>query len=470
MGTSEKKFMFTDLLDDILFHVFEQLDLQVLLLVRRTSKKFRQSTDEYIKNRKYLLRLPPDLIYTDENIGKLEGHIHSALQLLGKLPDDCLFPINCNIFYSTIERDVKISPPLEALIAIKKSRVRISLNILFDIEYDRRYFDQGEEEEGDVIVNSYMHRLEEIFDILSNIESLKIDLEEQSTEFLSEDWSEHIFDKINELVDQDDSQLKSLSICKMDLDSSDLISCLDRIQQLSSFSMSQVNMFHPDEDLSDLGKDFSDVLLDTPLCELKLSDIWIYDGVFTRPPFTRSILELLPFLTPEFLSKLETLDLSDNKESFCNLHLIDYGDIDVPLLSMDFYRHLTNLKKLKLANNDINRECIEKINPFIDSIRTLSIVDLSSNKIPKQIIEFMKDMLPERLTLISVNNTELEQELLATLTPEDDGLTPEDDGLTPDDDGLTPDDDGLTPDDDGLTPEDDGLTPEDDGSDNDSLY
>ena len=454
--SSEKKFMFTDLIDDILFNVYEHLDLQRLLLFRQASKKIKQSTDEYIKNRKYLLRLPPDLIYTDENIGKLEGHIHSALQLLGKLPEDCLFPINCNIFYSTIERDVKISPPLEALIAIKNSGVRISLNIMFDFQYDPSASDEEEDLGDNDLQTSYMVMLQEIFDNISNIESLKIDLEQHNIELLPQNWSADIFDKIEQLVSQDDSQLNSLSICKMNVVSSDLISCLNRIQQLSSFSMSQVDVFNLDEDLSDLGTEFSNVLLQKPLSELKLSNSSIDN--FT---FTRSILELLPYLTSEFLSKLETLDLSDNKVSFCNLHLIDYGDIDVPLLSMDFYRHLTNLKKLKLANNDINRECIEKIIPFIDSIRTLNIVDLSSNKIPTQIIAYMKDILPETLTLISVNNTELEQELLATLTPEDDGLTPDDDGLTPDDDGLTPDDDSLTPDENSLTPDENSLTPED---------
>jgi hypothetical protein len=196
----EKFFRFTDLIDDLSFYVYEHLNLQGLLLFRQASKKIKQSTDKYIKNRKYLLRLPPDLIYTDENIGKLEGHIHSALQLLGKQPADCLFPINCNIFYSTIHRDVKISPPLEALIAIKNSGVRISLNIMFDFQYDPSASDEEEDLGDNDLQTSYMFMLQEIFDNISNIESLKIDLEQHNIELLPQNWSADIFDKIEQLV------------------------------------------------------------------------------------------------------------------------------------------------------------------------------------------------------------------------------------------------------------------------------
>ena len=321
----------------------------------------------YIRtHKKHILLLPPDLQYTDENIEHLQENIELALQFLGQEPDDCLLSVNCKIFPSNTDNDVKLHPPLEALIAINDSGVRISLNIMIDFD-------------GPIWDGAYTNRLKYIFDILKRIECLKIDFnfseqDEDADEFdvLSQESSILYFNEIR----KQDSQLKSLSICKMELNASQLISCLQEITELSSFSMSDVFLYNPDQDflnIRDLGKEFCEALLLKPLSKLKLSNTLI-DSSYP-------ILNVLPYLRPEILLKLRTLNLSD-RMSFCDLH---HGDR--PIFSMKLYKSLANLEKLNLADNGINQECMKILSPLIQSLNNLKELNLSDNGIDGNCID-----------------------------------------------------------------------------------
>lgn len=364
LNMDKTPFKFLYLCRDLKFSFYD------LLRNREVNIKTKLDMYNYIRtHKKHILLLPPDLQYTDENIEHLQENIELALQFLGKEPDDCLLPVNCKIFTSNTDYDVKLHPPLEALIAINDSGVRISLNIMIDFD-DPHIWD-----------GAYTNRLKYIFDILKRIECLKIDFnfsEQDEDEFsvLSAESSILYFNEIQLLVRKQDSQLKSLSICKMELNASQLISCLQEITELSSFSMSDVFLYNPDQDflnIRDLGKEFCEALLLKPLSKLKLSNTLI-DSSYP-------ILNVLPYLRPEILLKLRTLNLSD-RMSFCDLH---HGDR--PIFSMKLYKSLANLEKLNLADNGINKECMKILSPLIQSLNNLKELNLADNGIDGNCID-----------------------------------------------------------------------------------
>lgn len=395
--SSAKIFRFTDLIEELKFKVFDYLPFEHLSLVRQASKGWKNAIDNYVKLRqRRILRLPPDIEYTDENIQHLEQNIGKALRFLGQQPNQCLLPVDCKIFYSRTVQDIKASPPLEALEAINKSGVKISLNIMFNFQYDP---------DEETILESYMFMLNQIFINLSNMECLKIGPAPYQNLTLEPYWSRQIFNKIQDVA----HRLNSLSICKMDVYSDDLISCLDEITQLSSFSMSEVVIYHTEffnTDVSGLGRDFCEVLKRKPLTKLKLShsSISILDDIGYTNIYP--IVRLLPHLTPEILLKLKTLDLSNNKllESFC---YIDLSETVHPIL----YESLANLEELNLVGNDIDQDCMGRLFPFIDGLKKLSKLNLSFNKIPVMTVQTVKDLLlPKGVTLI-LNNYSITGEL-----------------------------------------------------------
>ena len=399
--SSPKKFKFTDLITDLItelnFKVFDYLSFEHLSLARQARKGWKNIIDNYVKLRqRHLLRLPPDIEYSEENIENLPLNIYAALQFLGKQPNQCLLPVDCKIFYSKEFADVTTSPPLDALIAINDSGVKISLNIMFDFQDDP---------DEPTIMQSYMFKLDEIFKNISNMECLKIGPAPHQHLSLEPALSKQILNKI-EYVAQQGSQLRDLSICKMDVYSDDILSCLREITQLSSFSMSDGVIYHTDivhTDVSGLGTDFLDVLQLKNLTNLKLShsaiSIMDADGYTNIHPIVR----LLPHLTPEILLKLKTLDLSNNKGdgSFCTVPTI-------------LYKSLENLEELNLAGNDINQECFEILLPFIESLKNLKKLNLSYNKIRD--FKTIEEHLPE-VSILILHNDELEQMALEPVYP-----------------------------------------------------
>jgi len=258
------------------------------------------------------------------------------------------------------------------------------------------------------IMESYMFMLDEIFKNISNMECLKIGPAPHQHLSLEPALSKQILNKI-EYVAQQGSQLRDLSICKMDVYSDDILSCLREITQLSSFSMSDGVIYHTDivhTDVSGLGTDFLDVLQLKNLTNLKLShsaiSIMDADGYTNIHPIVR----LLPHLTPEILLKLKTLDLSNNKGdgSFCTVHFSQF----------DSDKSLENLEELNLAGNDIDQECFERLLPFIDSLKNLKKLNLSYNKISD--FKTIEEHLPE-VSILILHNDELEQMALEPVYP-----------------------------------------------------
>ena len=417
--SSPKKFKFTDLITDLItelnFKVFDYLLFEHLLLARQARKGWKNIIDNYVKLRqRYLLRLPPDIEYSEENIENLPLNIYAALQFLGKQPNQCLLPVDCKIFYSKEFADVTTSPPLDALIAINDSGVKISLNIMFDFQDDP---------DEPTIMESYMFMLDKIFKNISNMECLKIGPAPHQHLSLEPALSKQILNKI-EYVAQQGSQLRDLSICKMDVYSDDILSCLHEITQLSSFSMSDGVIYHTDivhTDVSGLGTDFLEVLQLKNLTNLKLShsaiSIMDADGYTNIHPIVR----LLPHLTPEILLKLKTLDLSNNKGdgSFCTVH---FSQFDSDTVRTILYKSLENLEELNLAGNDINQECFENLLPFIDSLKNLKKLNLSYNKIRD--FKTIEEHLPE-VSILSLHNDELEQMALEPVYPYFEEFDPE---------------------------------------------
>jgi len=361
----EDQINFFDLItdDDVMLYLFRFLNMQDLQNMSVTDSRMRQLIDIYnLGLKESLLSLPVKIKYTQRTIANLEQNIRRACRFLHKRPDECDITVNCNLFYSTNTTRVKSDPPIDAIRAIDRSGVKISLNIMFnfsdnpDLDVDKSYI---------TIINS-------IFESMNNIKSLSFEFK-YLREF-DQYFSSSIIQCLSNSRQQITSQLTSLSICKMDVFGHILINCLSKMTQLRSFSISQVQIYNTNAE--NLGTSLNTVL--APLSKLKLSDSFIQG---------HSILEVLPYM-PNLLSSLTTLDISDNKLDEDSLHP------NSVILSINVYQHLNNLEELSLAHNEIDDDLLHYLSHGLIILQSLRKLNLSYNKLTDSSIVQILHELP----------------------------------------------------------------------------
>ena len=378
----EDQINFFDLItdDDVMLYLFRFLNMQDLQNMSVTDSRMRQLIDIYnLGLKESLLSLPVKIKYTQRTIANLQQNIQRACLFLHKRPDECDITVNCNIFYSTNTTRVKSDPPIDAIRAIDRSGVKISLNIMFNFPHNP---------DLDVDV-SYITIINSIFEYMNNIKSLSFELKDLRP--FDQYFSSSIIQCLS-ISQQITSQLTSLSICKMDVIGDILINCLSKMTQLRSFSISEVKIFNTNAE--NLGTSLNTFL--APLSKLKLSDSFI------QGPFV-SILEVLPYM-PNLLSSLTTLDISGNKLDEDTLHP------NSVILSLNVYQHLNNLEELSLAHNEINDNLLHYLSEALNTLQSLRKLDLSYNKLTYSSIVQIIHLLP-RVEINCIENLDMDFEM-----------------------------------------------------------
>lgn len=392
MDQREHKNSFFNLINDVYVNLFKYLSLPDLLKLRLTSNKIKEVVDTYIKrHRQPLLHLPSSM-YKSRNLSE---NIRKACSYFGKQPEECDMTLNYTIFYDVRNTRVTTTPPMKALSAVGDSGVKISLNIMFDFIDDHPFIN---------LRSSYISTLEEIVKFLPRTESLHLDFSDRVRE--DEDWGNAVINSLSQMT-----QLTSLSICKMHVTGTELIECLSGMTHLSSFSISEI--FIEGLYSHQLGDALQMVV--PRLSKLKLSNSSV-GGI-------ESIIEVLPRIR-RLLSNLTSLDLSNNGINRDTLHdnivpaisgyvsnlrtlNLSHNKIGmyiegVPHPIIPLIQSLNNLEQLRLADNNINGDCIVELIPSLQMLPLLSNLDLSSNNLDYDAIKFVTESLP-MLKLLDVD-------------------------------------------------------------------
>lgn len=383
MDQREHKNEFFNLINDVYVNLFKYLSLPDLLKMRLTSNEIKEVVDTYIKrHRQPLLHLPRSM-YKSRNLSE---NIRKACAYFGKQPEECDMTLNCKIFYDVRNTRVTTNLPMKTLKEVSESGVKISLNIMFDFKHD------------DPSVNlwsSYISTLEEIVQSLPRTESLHVDFSDK----IMEEWGNDVINILSHLT-----QLTSLSICKMHVTGTELIECLSKMTRLSSFSISEI--FIEGLYSNQLGDALQMVV--PRLSKLKLSN--------SSVDF-ESIIEVLPHIR-RLLSNLTSLDLSNNGIDRDTLHYNIVPAIsgyvsNLRTLNLShneictgfphtIIQSLNNLEQLRLADNNIDGDCIVELISSLQMLPLLSNLDLSSNNLDYDAIKFVTEYLP-MLKLLDVN-------------------------------------------------------------------
>ena len=398
MDQQEHENEFFNLINDVYINLFKYLDGLDIKKMRLSSRKMNRLVDTYIRrHRQTFLRFPPR-IYNIENIE--ENIVNACRSFFGKQPNECDMTLNCKIFYKEEKTLVTTNPPMKALSAVSKSGIKISLNIMFDFRYDDRSVN---------LWPSYISTLEEIVKYLPHTEYLHLDFSSE----IMEEWGNDVINILSQMT-----QLKSLSICKMHVDGTELTSCLSKMTDLSSFSISEIKIDNLDS--IQLGHALQIVV--PRLSKLKLSSSFV--GF-------QSIIEVLPLIR-NLLSNLTSLDLSNNyidrdKLQYnivydilghvSNLRTLNLSHNEigmyiegVPHPINQLIQSLKNLEELNLAHNGIDGNCIHELSPTLQILPLLSNLDLSSNKLDYDAIKFVTEYLPMVKVLdVTDNNPNDEQ-------------------------------------------------------------
>jgi hypothetical protein len=344
--------------------------------MRLTSTQIKKVVNIYIKRyRPTLLRLPSSM-YKNSNL--LEN-IVKACAYFGKQPGECDMTLNCKIFYDVQNTRVTTIPPMQALSAVGKSGVKISLNIMFD-------------DPSVDLWSSYISTLEKIVEFLPHTKSLHIDFPDRIK--IMEDWGNDVINILSQMT-----QLTSLSICKMHVTGTELIECLSEMTRLSSFSISEI--FIEGLYCYELGPNLEKVLPN--LSKLKLSNSSVdFESIIDVLPYIRSLLSNLTSLdisingidrnklyniVPEisgYVSNLRTLNLSHNE--------IGMYIEGVPHPIILLIQSLNNLEQLNLSDNSIDG--IAELIPSLQMLPLLRNLDLSNNNLCVNEIELITRSLP----------------------------------------------------------------------------
>jgi hypothetical protein len=256
---------------------------------------------------------------------------------------------------------------------------------MFDFNYDDRSIN---------LWRSYIVTLQAIVKSLPHTESLNLDFSHE----IREEYGNDVINSLSRL-----EQLRSLSICKMHVDATELIKSLLQMTQLGSFSISELKInglnSHQLGQALEVGQKL-EILLPR-LSKLKLSNSWVEN---------ESIVKVLPHIRG-LLSNLTSLDLSNNN---LNRDALYYNI--VPAIS----GYVSNLRSLNLSDNEIGMYLESVSHPIIPLIQTLnnleelslSNINIDGNCIA-ELIPTLR-MLPLRKLDLSSNNLGAEEIILIT--------------------------------------------------------
>ena len=440
---------FSELINKVYFQVLSYLPLEYILNMRITCSKIKQVVETYIRNHRaiFLRRLPPNTIYTEQNI------VNACLYLICKQPEECNTTVNCTVSSKKLAPErIEINPSLDELKVIGMSGVKTELNILFDLVNMTSFKDN-------------IQILEQIIEYLPHTQSLYIrfskskyatdktewdkgtwfnttaraliNLEYLSSLRISGDapW-EHILDCLPHLInlqklrvtgnrklEGDDQllhkllhslsqmpELTTLYISRIEdtgLQGTYLTDCLRLMPQLGSLSIvrAKINGLNCQQ----LGQRLEIALPN--LFELTLSDFHIVDSDDYGDGY-----ELLPHIT-NLLSKLTSLDISMNHIHM--RHLVDITPSIIEYVSnlkslnlsnnyigqscsgklgpelMPLFQSLTKLEELSLVHNGIDYDCMVGLIPPIQMLPSLRKLDLSYNDLGKRSIMLITQSLPD---------------------------------------------------------------------------
>ena len=426
------------LINAVYLQILPNLSDEELLRLKLASKKTKEVVRSYmIRDRTTLLSLPTNIKYTAQNIKSLKGDIKNACQYFRKEPKECDMTLNCRVFHSNAGTLITSNPPLNALIEIGETGVKIDLNVIFDVESSHSF--------GELWL-SYILLLIRILDSLPYIQSISIDFSRYEIQggWIGGDWFErtaamslinlqelsslrisgkapwvHILNCLPNLthlrklklkvydnydIDHEQllvslsqmTQLTSLGISGIQIDDGyRLFACLSLMPQLGSVSLSELKINFL---VRLVYQHFGQMIVTTlpNLVKLKLSNSFVE---------AHSILELLPHIRP-LLSKLTSLNLSNNnldamnvqyliepvKEDLSNLRSLNLSDNYIcrdasdpnPLIPL--IQSLPKLEKLVMWGNEIDDNCIRELIPTLQDCRSLRKLDLSKNKISTYVI------------------------------------------------------------------------------------
>ena len=462
---------FSELINKVYFQVLSYLPLENILETRITCRKIKEVVETYIRKHRpiFLRRLPPNTIYTEQNIVNaclyrkikelLETYIrkhrpiflrrlppnyteqnivNACLYLVCKQPEECNTTLNCTVSSKSLAPEsIEINPSLETLRVIGMSGVKTELNIQFDlvnmtsfkdniqileqiIEYlphtqsmyirfsESKYYS----ERGDWVAGTWFNKTARALINLQELSSLRISGDAP--------W-EHILDCLPHLIN-----LRKLQVtCNDNLIGDELIESLCQMTELTSLSISRIQIN---------ATELTDCLRLMPqLGSLSISRVKINgldcqqlgQGLEIALPKLRELVlrhvdietgniydeysnsDIFPHMR-NLLSKLTSLTLSSYQ-----IGIIEMIDIIVPGIT----GYVSNLKSLNLSCNYIGQTYTDQegpqMMPFFESLTNLEELSLARNGINPNCIT---DLIPALQMLPSLRKLDLSNNYLGKRT------------------------------------------------------
>ena len=442
---------FSELINKVYFQVLSYLPLEYILETRITCRKIKEVVETYIRKHRpiFLRRLPPNTIYTAQNI------VNACLYLVCKQPEECNTTLNCTVSSKSLAPEsIEINPSLETLRVIGMSGVKTELNIQFDLVNMTSFKDNIQileqiieslphtqsiyirfseskyySERGDWVAGTWFNKTARALINLQELSSLRISGDAP--------W-EHILDCLPHLINlrklrvtgnrkldgvkllerlSQMTKLTSLSISRIRTNATELTDCLRLMPQLGSLSISRVEI--DGLEYEDLGKNLESALPN--LRELALRHVHIEneedEGIEALLPHIRNLLSQLTSLdlsnnTIEiddgegngivpamrgYVSNLKSLNLSYNYigQSYSS----KYG----PHPIIKLFKSLPNLQELNLEHNEINSCFIAVLIPTLKKLPLLRKLNLSRNYLSILAIVGISKWLPD-LKLVDITD------------------------------------------------------------------
>ena len=427
--------------------LFPYLTLEELHSLKLTTKQVKNIVNSYVyaTNKLCVLKMPPNIKYTNADIQNLDKIIVIRCEnIYNKTPPECEIHLQTRIFYNTRKGRISSTIPLKALKKIGATGIKIVLSITID--------PNGlSEKELWEVWRSYNVLIEETLRLLPNIESLDlVFLNKLIREVEDEKWFEGISKSLKNLQHLTSlsisgriywnpvlicissmSQLTSLSVCDSWIPEVEFITCISSMTQLINLNISKATLsgdalfnclaiIQPlslgffsakiiDMDIMEFARRLN--LYIPGLVKLKLSNSYVD---------SEQIYESLSLLR---LPNLTSLDLSNNFFDtntmifqnqiipqiikMTNLTSLDlsHNEIDVKVL-LPLLNALNNLVDLNLKDNSITSEDILVLIPTLQKMPFLSSFNISSNKLDQDTINELKKQL-RRVKKLDISDNSL---------------------------------------------------------------